>query len=352
MHKIYLVIATALMFVGGGVGFAQAATPWSDLISPVADTETLMGSNRTVFLWGNTTGRGNLFSISDAAGNTGRGNVLDVSTAIGSHLSPLHVKAGKTEALFVGGSGRVGIGTTSPTSLLTITGKTPVITLNNTYLNKQSWQIRNGGVSFGSPSFDIFNSTNNTSALVIQDDGNVNIGATSNPYNNSRLFNYGGRNGANVDVRGNPEYIDQAVIELEGSDYDTTVNSVRLQYYGVANPYGTTMGYANKDLGVLAFGGTSNPTSIIVTTDKSDLHIGTNNIERMVITKTGNIGIGTTAPKAILDVTSTTSGFLPPRLTTAQRDGIVAPEEGLMIYNLDTHKLNVFTGVWEEIVSQ
>lgn len=47
------------------------------------------------------------------------------------------------------------------------------------------------------------------------------------------------------------------------------------------------------------------------------------------------VGIGTTNPHAssILDLTSTTQGFLVPRLTTAQRDAITSPATGLMIYN-------------------
>jgi hypothetical protein len=48
-----------------------------------------------------------------------------------------------------------------------------------------------------------------------------------------------------------------------------------------------------------------------------------------------SVGINNTTPdaNAALDVTSTTQGFLPPRLTTAQRDNIVSPQPGLTIYN-------------------
>ena len=59
---------------------------------------------------------------------------------------------------------------------------------------------------------------------------------------------------------------------------------------------------------------------------------------------TGNVGIGTTTPAAALDVTSTTSGFLPPRMTTAQRDAIATPATGLQIYNTTTNALNVYNG--------
>ncbi|GAB4311427.1 MAG: hypothetical protein Kow00127_01440 [Bacteroidales bacterium] len=38
---------------------------------------------------------------------------------------------------------------------------------------------------------------------------------------------------------------------------------------------------------------------------------------------------------AILDVKSTTKGFLAPRMTQAQRDAIVSPATGLMVYQTD-----------------
>jgi hypothetical protein len=55
---------------------------------------------------------------------------------------------------------------------------------------------------------------------------------------------------------------------------------------------------------------------------------------------------------AVLQADSTTKGFLPPRMTTTQRDAITSPPEGLEIYNLTTHKKNVYTGsAWEQVTS-
>jgi len=50
-----------------------------------------------------------------------------------------------------------------------------------------------------------------------------------------------------------------------------------------------------------------------------------------------NVGIGTNIPvaSAKLDVTSTNSGLLPPRMTYAQRNAIVNPASGLIIYCTD-----------------
>jgi uncharacterized protein (TIGR02145 family) len=56
----------------------------------------------------------------------------------------------------------------------------------------------------------------------------------------------------------------------------------------------------------------------------------------VVLTATtyAQVGIGTTNPNtsAALDVTSTTKGLLPPRMTAAQRNAIATPVQGLMIY--------------------
>ncbi len=58
-----------------------------------------------------------------------------------------------------------------------------------------------------------------------------------------------------------------------------------------------------------------------------------------------NVGIGTPTPdaSAILELSATDKGLLVPRLTTAQRNAIAAPAEGLIIYNLDTKCLEVYS---------
>jgi hypothetical protein len=68
----------------------------------------------------------------------------------------------------------------------------------------------------------------------------------------------------------------------------------------------------------------------------------------------GNEGIsaGTSTPNAsaIMQAESTTKGFLPPRMTTAQRDAIATPAEGLVIYNTNTQVLNYYNGtVWAAV---
>lgn len=54
-------------------------------------------------------------------------------------------------------------------------------------------------------------------------------------------------------------------------------------------------------------------------------------------------------PSAMLDVTSTTKGFLGPRMTSAQRMAIPSPAEGLFVYDTDTKSFWFFSTTWKEI---
>jgi uncharacterized protein (TIGR02145 family) len=70
----------------------------------------------------------------------------------------------------------------------------------------------------------------------------------------------------------------------------------------------------------------------------------------------GSVGIGVLGPDAssALDVTSTTKGFLPPRMTLAQRDAISNPAEGLVISctNCTVKGLHQYVnGAWHAMTS-
>lgn len=71
------------------------------------------------------------------------------------------------------------------------------------------------------------------------------------------------------------------------------------------------------------------------------------------IAKAQSVGIGTTTPhsSAKLEVASTTQGFLPPRMTLAQRNAIATPAEGLVIFCYECDELQVFSsGKWNNMV--
>ena len=58
------------------------------------------------------------------------------------------------------------------------------------------------------------------------------------------------------------------------------------------------------------------------------------------------VGIGTASPNASakVEIASTTQGFLPPRMTTIQRDAISSPAAGLTIYNTTVNCLQWWNG--------
>jgi hypothetical protein len=71
-----------------------------------------------------------------------------------------------------------------------------------------------------------------------------------------------------------------------------------------------------------------------------------------IISYSQNVGIGTTTPdsSAALEIKSSSQGFLPPRMTTTQRNAIANPAVGLQIYNTTTDCLEIFAkGRWQNI---
>ena len=72
-----------------------------------------------------------------------------------------------------------------------------------------------------------------------------------------------------------------------------------------------------------------------------------NGSEAMRLSTNRNMLIGTTSDdnSALLNVSSTTKGFLPPRMTKTQRDAISSPATGLVVYQTDnTPGLRCYNG--------
>ncbi|MEZ4910782.1 MAG: FISUMP domain-containing protein [Saprospiraceae bacterium] len=104
---------------------------------------------------------------------------------------------------------------------------------------------------------------------------------------------------------------------------------------------------------------TSNRTSWVDTDPLFMIGNGTADNARsnaLLVQKNGKMSIGPAAPapSSILDIQSTTAGFLPPRMTLAQRNAIAAPAEGLMISCTDcsTKGLHQYiNGAWQAMTS-
>lgn len=78
------------------------------------------------------------------------------------------------------------------------------------------------------------------------------------------------------------------------------------------------------------------------------LFLGSN----LIVGGVGVIGAASVAATAIFELSSTTKGFLPPRMTTTERNAISAPAAGLTVYNSTLNKLNFYNGTaWETVTS-
>jgi len=80
--------------------------------------------------------------------------------------------------------------------------------------------------------------------------------------------------------------------------------------------------------------------------------------ERIILCANADSGVkiqipndGVFVASALLNVESTTQGFLLPRMTTTQKNAIATPAAGLVIYDITLNKLCVYTTAWETITS-
>ena len=96
--------------------------------------------------------------------------------------------------------------------------------------------------------------------------------------------------------------------------------------------------------GVAPSGGTAYSLGFLSTTN--------GNTPVMAMQQNGSIAINAVAPNAsaVLDINSTTQGFLPPRMS-APNTAISSPAEGLIAYNTTDHALYMYNGtVWQRFV--
>ena len=116
------------------------------------------------------------------------------------------------------------------------------------------------------------------------------------------------------------------------------------------------------DNGTISFGGgTLSSIGTAFATTTAVTNINTNNNAFTALTTngtTGNVnilqslGVGAASPNASarLQVDSTTKGFLPPRMTTAEKNAIATPAAGLVVYDSTTNKLCCYNGsTWNDL---
>jgi len=197
-------------------------------------------------------------------------------------------------------------------------------------VNSSSEAVRITQVGLGNALLVEDSANPDASPFVVSSNGNVGIGTTAPSYKVDIVASSNGVVGTRT-VNSNSQSNAQTVIQI-GNDTNSAAAAIRLN--------------SSTNTG---FGGV-NALSLINGLN-APIILATSGIERVIVDGDGDVGIGITPnSSAILDVSSTTKGFLPPRMTTVERDAIPSPAEGLIVYNTTTDEINIFNGVsWSPV---
>jgi hypothetical protein len=133
------------------------------------------------------------------------------------------------------------------------------------------------------------------------------------------------------------------------SGFGTTVLSLTATYptflLNSTGGSGSKVGF-NMDTAKLYFSEETNGSSLFGHRIMVDTRIG----GLVVKNDTAAGAIASLNASAVLQADSTTKGFLPPRMTTTQKNAISSPAAGLVVYDNTTNKLNYNNGtVWKEV---
>ncbi len=292
---------------------------WNSITDPNGAQSLSMGAHNTSWSWttglfssnwtGNT-GTNNLFSLTTNASLTGTGSLLNVQTGTSSTLSPLRVRAGSTEALFVSSGGNVGVGTTSPHSdaKLQVVGGALMIGSNpQLVIDEQADRFRliQTGTDYNTRALALGRITGTSDPVMwLANSGNVGIGVTDP----DSLLNVGQSYSGSGYVHLAPD--------VSSTTYSATDVFARAPWDTVSVGYRAETNYKLAGIKFLTVTGTSTRGARIIHSSEdatgltAGLHfqVGSGTLtQTMTMKNDGNVGIGTTNPTAKLDINTGTA---------------------------------------------
>jgi len=379
------------IFTGGNVGIGTVAPGALLDVSGTATASRISSTKNGTWTAGEVVGELDFYSADTSAGGTGvKGAVKLVSndtTGARTDLT-LHASSNGTNGVelmrLVGDTGFVGVGTTAPTSKVDVVAEGTSGVIAVTGYGTSSAGFFNGRAARGTLAAP-------TASQIYDNLGGLNIGGYgATAFGSSRLSirGFAAENwtdtaqGTYWSFLTTPTGTASAaeVMRLNSSGnlgLGTTNPLVRLDIVGTAAnqfrisdttadatqklSYITGRHYTNAQADVLHFLGTNGVSSNTVSygggsgslnsVTEHRFYTGATNTtptgtQRMTINSAGNIGIGVTSPNAnaILDVTSTTKAFMPPRMTTAQKNAVASPTAGMVVYDTDMKGISFYNG--------
>ena len=342
------------------------------LVGTTTDSGNKLSVNGTVLFSGSVSGTGNLsnFSVTAASGVARSKNITSTLIAAANNdiLVGLDINPTFTNGAFTGVKNNPLRITSATNDNIAISGNT--ISFSRTIDGAQNTQIyKNGtssqvGLTFSSPNggpFYFIGSSSIAIASFFAGSGNTALGGNVDA-------------GFKLDVIGTARVQDNLTvskdqnavtsINISNTTNNTFSNVALILTTNTAGGSAQIFKYASsrtayKTINPNDFGhynATAGNISLLndFATGNINFTAGGSSTAQATLFSTGNFAVGTSSDvvSAVLQAVSTTKGFLPPKMTTPQKNAIATPATGLMVYDITLNKLAVFTGVnWETVTS-